>query len=71
MRINILNSGDQVISVTSQFLAIQRASGEVDILPLTKGEDGPKIDEKHILTIGYAETTIQTETVNGVTIMNF
>ncbi len=71
MKINILKSGDRVLGVTTDFLAVERSNGEVDILPLIKGEDSIQIDMHNTLTIGYEEDPVQTETINGVTIMNF
>lgn len=71
MRINVLNSNDRVVNVTSEFVAIERENGEVDILPFAKDESGMWIDTENILTIGYGNNTIQTETDNGITITNF
>ena len=71
MKINVLQSGDKVINVTADFVAVERASGEVDILPLVREEGGMWIDTSNILTIGYGNNTIQTEDINGVTVTNF
>ena len=40
MKINVLKKGDRVISVTSEFVAVQRKNGEVDIVPLIRDETG-------------------------------
>ncbi|HCG67736.1 MAG TPA: hypothetical protein DEW22_03530 [Clostridiales bacterium] len=71
MKINVMKSGDKVLNVTSEFVAIERVSGEVDILPLIRQESGVWLDTKNILTIGYGENTIETVIDNGITITNF
>lgn len=71
MRINILNKGDKVINVTSEFIAVQRTNGEVDIVPIIADETGLRVDIEKITTIGYGNNTVQTETVDGVVITNF
>ena len=71
MRIKILQDGDKVISVTSDFIAVERISGEVDIIPLGKDESGIWVDTKHITTIGYGDNVVEVETENGIKITNF
>ncbi len=71
MKLEILHDGDHVLSVTSELIAIERANGEVEILPLIKGEGGYRVDSQKPLIIGYSEIIVQSETINGVTIMNF
>ena len=71
MKVNVLHEGDRVLNVTNEFVAVERVSGEVDILPLIKEEGGMRIDTQHILTIGYGNNTIQIEAENGLTIINF
>ena len=48
MKINVMKSGDKVLNVTSEFVAIERVSGEVDILPLIRQESGVWLDTKNI-----------------------
>ena len=55
MKINILRMGDEVLSVTQNFIAVKRVSGEVDLLPLIIDEEGMRIDSEKIVTIGYGE----------------
>lgn len=55
MRIKILQDGDKVIGVTSDFIVVERISGEVDISSLGKDESGNWVDTEHITTIGYGE----------------
>ena len=71
MKIKILQEGDKVIGVTSEFIAVERISGEVDIIPLGKDESGVCIDAEHITTIGYGDNVVEIETKNGVRISNF
>lgn len=51
IRIEVLKKGDKVLSVTSEFIAVQRKNGEVDLLPMVKDEMGLRIDIEHIITI--------------------
>jgi len=71
MKINILKTGDRVINVTTDFIAIKRKNGEVDIVPLVKEGNGLWIDNENITTIGYGNNTVQSETIDGVVITNF
>ena len=71
MKINVLHEGDKVLIVTNEFVAVERASGEVDILPILRDDNGIWVDTTQILTIGYGNNAVQVETENGVTIVNF
>ena len=71
MKINVLKNNDRVINVTANFVAIERANGEVDILPFVKDNGNMWIDTNNILTIGFGDNSIEVETDNGVTITNF
>ena len=71
MKINVLQSGDKVLNVTADFIAVERTNGEVDILPFIREDGGMWIDTSNILTIGYGNNTIQAENINGVTVTNF
>lgn len=62
MKINVLKKGDRVISVTSEFVAVQRKNGEVDIIPLLRDGTGLRIDIENIVTIGYGNNTVQAKT---------
>ncbi len=59
IKIGVLKKGDQVLNVTSEFIAVQRKNGEVDILPLVKDEMGLRVDIEEIVTIGYGNNTVQ------------
>ena len=71
MKVNVLREGDRVLNVTSEFVAVERVSGEVDILPLINEDGGMWIDTQHILTVGYGTNTIQVKTENCLTITIF
>ena len=61
MKINVLKKGDRVISVTSEFVAVQRKNGEGDIIPLIRDGTGLRVDIENIVTIGYGNNTVQAE----------
>lgn len=61
LKVNILKKGDQVISVTPEFIVVQRRNGEVDIVPMLKDEMGLRVDIENIVTIGYGNNTVQAE----------
>ena len=71
MRIKILQDGDKVIGVTSDFIAVERISGEVDIIPIVKDESGIWVDIEHITTIGYGDNVVEVEIESGLKITNF
>lgn len=59
MKMGVLKKGDRVLSVTPEFIAVQRKNGEVDILPLVKDEMGLRVDIAKIVTVGYGNNTVQ------------
>ena len=71
MRINVMNKGDRVLSVTNRLIAIQRKNGEVDIISFLSDQEGMWIDTENIVTVGYGNNTVESETVDGVVITNF
>ena len=71
MKVNIMRDGDRIIGVTNEFVAVERASGEVDIVPLIREDNRIWVDTQHVLTIGYGENTVQVQTEDGVTITTF
>lgn len=62
MKINVLKKGDRVISVTSEFVAVQRKNGEVDIVPLIRDKTGLRVAIENIVTIGYGNNTVEAAT---------
>lgn len=71
MKINVLRKGDKVLSVTSEFLAIQRKNGEVDILPIISDEQGVRIETEKIVTVGFGDNTVESEVIDGVVVTTF
>ena len=71
MRINVLRRGDEVLSVTQNFIAVKRVSGEVDLLPLVIDEEGMRIDSEKIVTIGYGENEIKPTLIMVVLLRRF
>ncbi len=69
MRINILQKGDQVLTVTENFIAVKRKNGEVDIIKLIQDETGIRIDMENKVTIGYGHYTVEV-TEGDITIIN-
>lgn len=61
MKIGILKKGDHVINVTSDFIAVERKNGEVDIVPIFKEEETLRVDAANIVTIGYGDNIVQTK----------
>ena len=70
MTIGILKKGDHVISVTSEFIAVERKNGEVDIIPLSKDGENLRVDMENIVTIGLGDNIVQTQ-AGDVTITTF
>lgn len=70
MTIGILKKGDRVINVTSDFVAVERKSGEVDIIPIFKDGETFRVDSENIVTIGYGDNIVQTK-AGDVTITTF
>ena len=71
MYFGLLKKGDEVINVTSEFVAIKRKKGEVDIIPLICEGGSYRVDIGNIVTIGFGENTVTYENENGVQITNF
>ncbi len=70
MLIGVLKKGDRVISVTADFIAVERKNKEVDIIPLSKEDGVLRIDTQNIVTIGYGDNIVQ-NTDGDVTITTF
>ena len=71
MKINVMNAGDKVLSVTTDLVSIERANGEVEIFPLKKLRKGYTVDTQSTLIIGFNTEEAQTEIFDGVTITHF
>lgn len=70
MTIGVLKKGDHVINVTSEFIAVERKNGEVDIIPLIRDGEAFRVDSEKIVTIGYGDNIVQTK-AGDVTITTF
>lgn len=70
MTIGVLKKGDHVINATSEFIAVERKNGEVDIIPLIRDGEAFRVDAENIVTIGYGDNIVQTK-AGDVTITTF
>lgn len=70
MLIGILKKGDRVISVTTDFIAVERKIKEVDIVPLSKDDGALRVDIENIVTIGYGDNIVKA-TDGDVTVTTF
>ena len=68
MVLGLMKKGDSVLNVTSEFVAIKRKNGDVDIIPMIKRGNHFSIDEDNIVTISYGDNTVSYTTENGVRI---
>ena len=71
MKVNVLRKGDSVLNVTSEFVAIKRKNGEVDVIPIVEDAGGFRINTEKVVTIGYGENSIESDVVDGVVVTNF
>ena len=72
MHIGILKEGDEILSVTKEFIAVRRKNHEVDLIPLVEDPKcGLRVDTAKIVTIGFGNNEISVETENGDLVMNF
>lgn len=64
--IKIMKKGDRVLFVSGNFIAIEKASREVDLVPLEVDENGlPRVKENQIVTIGYGNNEIESDIKYG------
>ena len=73
---DLMNTGDRVLSITNDFLAIERNDGSVDIYPVISNDNKITINIDAVTTIGYTPCSDEIETdeyttENGVHIVNF
>lgn len=65
-QINIMERGDTVLTVDSHFLAIRKASGEVEIYRVILTGDGRfTVEPKKIAVIGYGDGMIRDQDPDG------
>lgn len=66
LTLRILRSGDKVISVNNNNIAIERENGEVEIIPVIIDENGfPGIDTEHTLKITYGSGAAEVKMNEG------
>ena len=71
MKIKVLHQGDKVLNVTPEFIVIKRVNGEVDIMPIIVTDMGLQVEMSNVVTIGYGDNVIETETEEGIKIISF
>ena len=71
MKIKVLHQGDKVLNVTSKFIAIKRENGEVDVIPISVIDMGLVVETENIVTIGYGDNVVESETADGIKIISF
>ena len=72
MRIDILKPGDEVLSITQNFIAVKRANGEVDLIPLLDDPTfGLRVDVEKIIKIGFGNNEVTVDLPNGESVTNF
>ena len=60
------------VYVTENMVVVKRRSGEVDVIPFCKEGNVWRIDQEHVVTIGYGNNTVEDSVADGdVTIMTF
>ena len=73
---DLMNTGDRVLTIANDFLAIERSAGSVELYPVLKMDNKITLDTDAVTTIGYIPCSDKTETEeytteNGVHIVNF
>lgn len=73
---DLMKTGDRVLTITNEFLAIERCDGSVELYPVVNKTNKITLDIDSITTIGYSPCNddIETDeytTENGVHIVNF
>lgn len=73
---DLMKTGDRVLTITNEFLAIERCDGSVELYPVVNTTNKITLDIDSITTIGYSPCNddIETDeytTENGVHIVNF
>ena len=76
MYYELLNTGDRVLAVTTEFVTIERNDGSVVFYPIVIKDNKIHLETNATTTIGYspADDSDETEeyvTENGVRIVNF
>lgn len=68
VNINILQKGDDILSINERFMAVKRKNGSVDIYSVFFNEENElAIDPLKMATIGYGTGTVSKELDDGET----
>ena len=73
---DLMKTGDRVLTITNEFLAIERCDGSVELYPVVNKTNKITLDIASVTTVGYSPSNddIETDeytTENGVHIVNF
>lgn len=73
---DLMNTGDHVLTITNDFLAIERYDGSVELYPVLKTDNKITLNTDAVTAIGYIPCSDKTETEeytteNGVHIVSF
>lgn len=73
---DLMKTGDRVLTITNEFLAIERCDGSVELYPVVNKTNKITLDIASVTTIGYSPCNddIETDeytTENGIHIVNF
>lgn len=76
MHYDLMNTGDRVLTITNEFLAIERFDGSVNLYPISNNNNKVILDTDAVTTVGYTPCSDDSEpdeytTENGVHIVNF
>ena len=73
---DFMKTGDRVLTITNEFLAIEHYDESVDLYPMIINKNNITLDINSVTTIGYSPCSDDTEpdaytTENGVHIISF
>ena len=73
---DLMNTGDRILTITNDFLAIERCDRSVDLYSVISNKNNIVLDVNSVTTIGYSPFSDDSETdeyitENGVHIVNF
>lgn len=71
MKIRVLQKGDKVIGVTTEFIAVRRKNGEVDLIKILNEGGMLRINTEDIVTIGFGDNIVEVEDEDGGVISTF
>lgn len=71
MKIRVLQKGDKVIGVTTEFIAVRRKNGEVDLIKILNEGGMLRINTEDIVTIGFGDNVVEVADEDGEVISTF